>query len=219
MKVAASVLSESPRRVAGAGVGRTRKAAQSPYYVADAGDGRARKAGRASGRRLYYVAAVVIAGFFLFPILWTLWRSLQGAAAEGEVPNWSILTHLSFRNYTGLLGGSGEASLWHYASNSLIVAVGTVVGATTVAILAGYGLGRLKFRGAGAVFVLLLAPFLVPFQALLSPLFQVLAWLHLTDSLIGLVLVYCTYMLPFSVFIMRNSFAGYPGRHRRSSDH
>jgi multiple sugar transport system permease protein len=51
---------------------------------------------------------------------------------------------------------------------------------------------------------------MIPFQAMLTSLFTVLVWLHLANSLLGLILVYSTFQLPFCVYIMRNSFASVP---------
>jgi multiple sugar transport system permease protein len=161
-----------------------------------------------AGRVAYYAVATVLALVFLFPFAWALIRSLQGSAADGNPPTLGSLFHLTVSNYTGLLGSG--TTLWHYAGNSLIVAVSTAVITGLVATLAGYGLARLRFPGSGAAFVVLLAPFMVPFQAMLTSLFTVLVWLHLNDSLPGLILVYATFQLPFCVFIMRNSFSAVP---------
>jgi len=51
---------------------------------------------------------------------------------------------------------------------------------------------------------------MVPFQALLTPMYSVLVFLHLQNSLLGLTLVYITFQMPFSLFVMRNAFAGVP---------
>ena len=51
---------------------------------------------------------------------------------------------------------------------------------------------------------------MIPFQAIITPLFMVLKTLHLNNSLIGLTIVYITFNLPFGLFIMRNSFAAVP---------
>lgn len=158
----------------------------------------------------YYTVAVIVALLFLFPLMWALIRSLQGSAAEANPPTFGSLFHLTLQNYTGLLASGGGSSLWHYAENSLVVAVGTAILVGVVATMAGYGLARLRFRGAGLVFAVILAPFMVPFQAMLSSLFTVLTWLHLSNSLPGLILIYGTFQLPFSVYIMRNSFASIP---------
>ena len=51
---------------------------------------------------------------------------------------------------------------------------------------------------------------MIPFQSILTPLFLVLTWLGLQNSLHGLVLVYVTLQMPFSVFMMRNAFDAVP---------
>ncbi|GLY31945.1 carbohydrate ABC transporter permease [Kineosporia sp. NBRC 101731] len=60
------------------------------------------------------------------------------------------------------------------------------------------------------MFFLILATFMIPFQAVITPLFSILHTLGLNNSLLGLVLVYTTFQLPFGIFLMRNSFAALP---------
>jgi multiple sugar transport system permease protein len=79
-----------------------------------------------------------------------------------------------------------------------------------LATLGGYGFARYRFRGSGVLFLVVLGTLMVPFQALLTPLYSVLHTLHLQNSLLGLTLVYITFQLPFALFVMRNAFAGLP---------
>ncbi len=51
---------------------------------------------------------------------------------------------------------------------------------------------------------------MIPFQAVLTPLYLELSDLHMTDNLLGLVLVYSTFNLPFGVFVMSNTFRQIP---------
>ena len=95
--------------------------------------------------------------------------------------------------------------------NSLVVAVGTAVLTAVLATLAGYGFGRFSFRGGTVLFGLIVVTMMVPFQAIITPLFMVLKTLGLNNSLVGLTIVYVTFNLPFGLFIMRNSFAAVPG--------
>jgi multiple sugar transport system permease protein len=90
------------------------------------------------------------------------------------------------------------------------VACGTALLTAIVATLAGYGFARFRFPGSGIVFALVLATLMVPFQALLTPLFLEMHSLRLTDSLTGLALFYTTFNLPFGVFVMRNTFMQIP---------
>jgi multiple sugar transport system permease protein len=51
---------------------------------------------------------------------------------------------------------------------------------------------------------------MIPFQAIITPLYVVLHVIGLSDSLVGLTLVYITFQLPFGLFLMRNSFGALP---------
>jgi multiple sugar transport system permease protein len=156
----------------------------------------------------YYLVASIIALVFVAPLLWTALRSLQGPVAAAKGFTWDGLTSLTFDNYVSLNGaGSG---LFLYTTNSLIIGLATMAGTVIISTLAGYALAKTHFPGQGVVFLAMLVPFMVPFQGILVPLFTVLSSLHLTNSLVGLILVYITFMLPFSVFVMRNSFLSVP---------
>ena len=64
--------------------------------------------------------------------------------------------------------------------------------------------------GKQALFILALAPLMIPFQAVMIPLFLVLRPLNLNNTLLGLAFVYITTQLPFGIFVMRNAFAVVP---------
>jgi multiple sugar transport system permease protein len=90
------------------------------------------------------------------------------------------------------------------------VAVFTVILTTLLATLAGYGFALFRFRGSGFAFGMVLLAFMIPFQAVLTPLFMELHSMHLLNSLLGLSLFYTTFNLPVGVFVMRNSFLQVP---------
>lgn len=159
---------------------------------------------------VYVSTGVVLSVIFLLPLVWAVLRSFQPPGAITAAPNAGDFSHLTAANYSGLITGS--IHILRYVWNSLLVAGGTAVLTAVLATLAGYGLGRtrFRFRGSNAVFALILVTLMVPFQAILTPLFLELGFLHLLDSRIGLVLFYSTFNLPFGVFVMRNSFTAVP---------
>ena len=112
------------------------------------------------------------------------------------------------RLHTTLL--SGQDDIIRNVLNSLIVAVLTAVLTALVSLLAGYGFAMFRFRGSGLVFGLVLLGFMIPFQAVLIPLFLELHSMHLLNSLLGLALFYTTFNLPVGVYVMRNSFLQIP---------
>lgn len=159
---------------------------------------------------IYVSTGVALSVIFLVPLVWAVLRSFQPSSAITAAPSAHSFSNLTIANYTGLINGS--IHILRYVWNSLIVAGGTALLTAVLATLAGYGLGRtrFRFRGSGLVFGLILVTLMVPFQAVVTPLFLELSFLHLLDSRIGLILFYSTFNLPFGVFVMRNAFSMIP---------
>jgi multiple sugar transport system permease protein len=156
---------------------------------------------------LYVVAGALSLVVFVVPLLWALMRSLQPNDVITAAPKMSTFFHLTWDNFRGI---AQDGHIPRAVLNSLIVSVGTAVLTTLLATAAGYGFGRFRFRGSGAAFGLIIVTLMVPFQAILTPLFLQLNAMRLTDSLLGLVLFYATVNLPFGVFVMRTAFAAVP---------
>jgi multiple sugar transport system permease protein len=98
----------------------------------------------------------------------------------------------------------------HHIDNSITVSALTVAGTLLVATLGGYAFGRFRFPGRDLLFLLTLAILMVPYATILIALYVLLGWIGLQDSLIGLSLVLIMFQLPFSIFMMRNSFEAVP---------
>jgi multiple sugar transport system permease protein len=158
-------------------------------------------------RALYVLAAVISLVVFVVPLLWALMRSFQPNAVITAPPDPATFFHLSFGNFRGIttFGTIGRA-----VGNSLVVSVGAAILTTLVATAAGYGFGSFRFRGATVAFALILVTMMVPFQAIITPLFMELNAMRLTNNLLGLILFYTTVNLPFGVFVMRTAFLGVP---------
>ncbi len=163
---------------------------------------------RGRGSYLYLAAGSGLAFAFALPLLWAVVRSLEPSVLATAAPQAADFTHMTVSNYTGLLGPAEDIGL--NLANSVITALGTAALTVVASTLAGYGLSRFRFRGSGLAFGAILVALMIPFQAVLTPLFLELHFFHLLNSLLGLVLVYSTFNLPFGVFVMRNTFAEVP---------
>jgi multiple sugar transport system permease protein len=173
-----------------------------------AGRAGARTGSSRSGTLAYVIGGIAISAVFVAPLLWEVLRSLQSELAVSTAPSAASFRHLTLGNYQALL--SGQDDILRNVTNSLILAVLTAVLTAIVATLAGYGFALFRFRGSGLVFGLILLAFMIPFQAVLTPLFLELHDLHLLNNLIGLALFYTTFNLPVGVYVMRNSFSQVP---------
>lgn len=83
-------------------------------------------------------------------------------------------THLSLDNYRAVLDAfdsDATGYLWRFMGVSLFLSTVVVLGGLVVNSMAAYGLTRLRWRGQGAVFTLVLLLMLVPFEAVAVPLF------------------------------------------------
>ncbi|MGO4123251.1 carbohydrate ABC transporter permease [Inquilinus sp. YAF38] len=164
---------------------------------------------RAAPGFLLQAAALIAALLFMAPIAWTMLASLKPATEANlpPLPPWPS-AGWSTDSYKAL--DAFGAGVGHYAGNSLTVALATAAITSVVSLLGGYGFSRFRFPLKNALFVLVIATIMIPFQSILTPLFLLLSKLGLQNTLAGLVLVYVTLQLPFSIFMMRNAFDAVP---------
>ena len=157
-------------------------------------------------RIVYYVVCTVLAILFLFPLVWTALMTFKTSQEAASSPPTFFPTQFSLQSYTRVF----NQGIAMYLGNSVLVVVMTVAVAVVLSMLAGYGFSRFSFPGKNIVFVLILTTLMIPFQSILTPLFLLLHFIGLNNSLFGLALVYITFQLPFSIFMMRNSFDSVP---------
>ena len=168
---------------------------------------------RAAGesRPIRYVVGAIcvfVSAIMLAPIVFSFLASIKPAAEARESPPSYLPKGLSLENYLKVF--DFQAGLWTYVSNSLWVASLTIVLCLALAIPAGYGLARFRIPYKEVWFLLLLAPLMIPYQALLTPLYLTFSKLGLANSHFGLAIVHTILQLPFSIYLMRNSFEGIP---------
>ncbi|GGM29292.1 carbohydrate ABC transporter permease [Promicromonospora citrea] len=157
-------------------------------------------------RTLYVVGGTLAALVFLVPLAVAFVRAGQPGDVIVAAPDDRFLD-LSWVNFRAVID---QPEVWRGILNSGIVSVSTAVLTAVLATLAGYGFARFPFRARGVLFGLVLVTLMVPFQAILTPLYLQMNVMGLTDSLLGLVLFYTTVNLPFGIFVMRNTFSAVP---------
>jgi inositol-phosphate transport system permease protein len=101
-------------------------------------------------------------------------------------------------------------NVWHAFGNSLLIAGAQTVIVVTVASLAAYYLSRWQFPGRAAMLRSLLVLHAFPVLTLIVPMFLMLYWIGLLDTLFGVILVLVAFELPFAIFIMKGFFDAVP---------
>lgn len=162
------------------------------------------------GRTKYLAGAacIVLCTIMLLPIVVSVLASLKSTVEAAAVPPTYIPHGLSLDSYVRLW--SHGAGLPTYLMNSGGAALLTIVFCLVLTIPAGYALARFPIPGKEVFFIVLLLGLIIPYQALLTPLFFMFVKLKLHNSLVGLAIVHTAIQLPFSVYIMRNAFEAVP---------
>jgi multiple sugar transport system permease protein len=165
-----------------------------------------------AGRNRYLVGAVCLAicVFMIMPIVLSVLTSLKTRGEAAAIPPTYLPHALSLDNYARLW--SYQAGLPVYLGNSFITAFLTIAFTLLLTIPAAYALARFPIPGKEAIFVFLLLALIIPYQALLTPIFLMFAQapVKLTNTLFGLAILHTAIQLPFSLYIMRNSFEAVP---------
>ena len=149
-----------------------------------------------------------ICAIMLAPLAASISASLKTTQEASAIPPTYITHHLSFDSYQRLW--RYQAGLPTYLFNSGGAALLTIAFCLLLTVPAGYALARFPVPGKEFVFIFLLVALIVPYQSLLTPIFFMFAQFHLTNTLLGLAIVHTTIQIPFSVYVMRNSFEAVP---------
>ncbi len=162
---------------------------------------------------LTHVAAIIVGIICLAPVLWMLLVSISPQSDLVTRPMRWLPSDLYFDRYADILfnpaslvGESFRAAFM----NSLIVAVATVAISMIVGILGAYAFARLTFRYRRTTLMIFLATYMLPQIALLIPMYLILSSAGLLDTRFGLIVVDCSLVIPFTLWILSNYFSTIP---------
>ena len=160
-----------------------------------------------SWTRTRFVGACVFAGVAVFPLLYMLSLAFQPTSDILESHPTLVPSHPTTLNF---VQAWSENSFGRFFLNSSLVALATVVLTVSLASLAAFAFARYRFPFKELIFYFFLASLAVPSVDLIIPQYILMSRLHLTDSLPGLVLIYTSENLPFSIFLLRGFFEAVP---------
>jgi multiple sugar transport system permease protein len=167
-----------------------------------------RRAATTPSLYLFGALCVAIMAVMLFPIVMSLMASLKTSVEASASPPHYFPSEISFENYARVF--HYQAGLPTYLINSFSVASLTIALCLVLAVPAGYGLACFPIPAKEAVFLILLLSLMAPYQALLTPLHRLFTTLGLANTYLGLAIIHTVLQLPFSVYLMRNSFEAVP---------
>lgn len=153
-------------------------------------------------KSIKYLLITCLALIFLIPMGYAIITSLVPFDKVNEIP---ALSDISLNNYRTLFE---KYPLGTWYTNTIIVAVFTLFGNLSTALLGGYALAKFEFRGRKIIFTAILALLMIPFQILLTPLYIMVAKLGWHNSNVGLIVPFMVNCL--SVFMARQFYMSFP---------
>ena len=167
------------------------------------GPRRARRARQAG----WDVVGLLVFVVMVFPVFWMISTAFKTDDQINSLkPTW-IPLHPTLQHFRDAID---KPFFWQDIKNSLIVVLVTVAIAIVVSFLAAIALARYGFSGRALLIVFVIGIQMLPSAGLIIPLYVVLARYHLTNALIGVVITYLTFVIPFCVWTLRGFLLGIP---------
>ena len=161
---------------------------------------------RRFSRLVMYLVLGLWSLFTIFSISWIMLASLKSTREIFREPL-KLPADMMWENY---VNAWNSVRLGDYIINSIVVVTVSLIVLMAVPAPAAYVLSRFKFRGAAMVTMVYIAGMGIPFPLLFIPLFGILTLLRVINTLPGLMLVYVSLSIPFTVFLLTGFFATLP---------
>jgi multiple sugar transport system permease protein len=169
---------------------------------------------RPLARAIVYSTLILVAAAFLGPLVWMAATSLK-PATQAASPNLTLLPIPPGDVFR--FGAENYSAVWNdesvrfplYLRNTLVIAILSVSGMVISSAIVAFGFARLRWRGRGPLFVLVLATMMIPFPVLMGPLyliFKELGWIGTLRPL----WVPAWFGGAFNIFLLRQFFLGIP---------
>jgi len=150
---------------------------------------------------------LLVFAIMVFPVFWMISTAFKpGVEITSYTPHW-IPLHPTLVHFTDAIH---RPYFWNAVRNSLIVVSVVVALSLGLAFLAAVALAKFRFTGRKAFIVLVIVIQMLPPNALIIPLYVVLARYHQVNQLSGVIITYLTFVLPFSIWTLRGFILGIP---------
>lgn len=156
---------------------------------------------------------------FFLPALWIILTSFRANVEINSRPPIWIPRDLTLDSYKILLGWptpegafgmGGNIPFGQYARNSLVISLVSTLIALALGTLAGYTFSRFRFKAKNGIFLWMMLARAVPGIALSLPLFILFVKLGLSDTILGMVIIYAALNIPFTAWLMDGFFRAIP---------
>jgi multiple sugar transport system permease protein len=152
-----------------------------------------------------FVVALLFAVVWLIPLAWAIATALKPDAETTVAPAKWFGSEVSLKAFDTVLS-SGD--IWRWYFNSALVSTLVTVLTVLLASMAAFAFSRVSFRGREWLYFVVAAGLVVPFQALIVPLFEEMQAFGMVDTYWGMILPQIA--APIAVLVYKRFFDGIP---------
>ncbi|MGI6433633.1 MAG: carbohydrate ABC transporter permease [Sphaerochaetaceae bacterium] len=158
---------------------------------------------------LIWIFLVLVVLFTLTPLVFMFLASFMTSKQILRMPFSWLPEQFYLQNFLKALRGNDNSWIFlRNLFNSLLVALTVATTTVLLASITGYGLAKFHFKGRNIVFMLIMATMMIPFEAIMIPLYMVTTKLRLQNSYLGLILPFL--VNAFGIFQMRQYLLTFP---------
>ena len=148
-----------------------------------------------------WVLFAIVAFIILFPIYWIFISSITPSGELFKSPIDYLPDHPTLESYSFLIENVG---LLEKIGNTVLIVGATLIIGTILCCMAAYGFARFTTKGISIAFAFVIATMLIPEIVTARPLYEFMRTVGLYDTHVGLIILYISAVIPFTVLILRN---------------
>ncbi len=169
---------------------------------------------------LIWVLLIAVLIFTITPIIFMITASFMDAKQILAMPfSWipskeyfTSADRTFFTNFhRAIMGNNDNPTFFRNLFNSLVVAITDSFTTVFLASLCGYGLAKFRFRGRNLIFIAIMSTMMIPFEAIMIPLYMVVSGMDMINTYRGMIIPFM--VSAFGVFQMRQYLLTFPSEY------
>lgn len=160
---------------------------------------------RVLNESLFYLILVLLSLIFLIPVVWVLLSALKSGSELFAWPPTILPKRFTLENFVvAFQKGSFGLYFWNSTFSTVMATIITLI----INCMAGYAFAKFKFKGNNFIFLTFLATLMIPLEVIMIPIFQVLKFFHMYNSIWGIIIPPAA--TPTGVFLIRQYMLSIP---------
>lgn len=156
---------------------------------------------------LKWLMVIIVSFLILFPMYWIFMSSITPPGELFNSPIDYLPDHPTLSSYSFLIQNVGLLSK---VANTILIVGSSLIISTLFSVLAAYAFSRFNYRGINIAFAFIIATMLIPEVVTARPLYEFMQKVKLYDTYPGLIILYVSTIIPFTVLILKNFVAEIP---------